>query len=473
VSRGARCRYKAQCVIEPSGGVAEKITLYVYREIGLEIVTVLIRPNNRCKLKALVIGSGGREHALVWKLLQSPEVTQVFCIPGNAGTASMAQCRNVSLSIDDFQGMLRFAQVQGVAFTVVGPELPLALGIVDFFQEADSPIFGPTKEGAQIESSKAWAKQLMAEAGIPTAASATFTDCDQAKAYVQQKGAPIVVKADGLASGKGVTVAMTVAEALTALDQIFGGQFGQAGETVVIEEFMVGSELSVLAVTDGLTVRPLQPAQDHKRLLDGDEGPNTGGMGAYSPAPLATPALMEKVQTKVLEPAVAALRARGIDYRGCLYAGLMITPEGEPKVVEFNCRLGDPETQVVLPLLDTPLEKIIQACIDQRLADLPPIEWKNQSAVCVVTAAMGYPEQVQTGHFVTGIGKAEANGAMVFQAGTKLKNNALVTSGGRVLGVTALGDTLQEAISNVYEAVSYIEYDGMQYRRDIARKALP
>ena len=318
--------------------------------MGLEIVTVLIRPNNRCKLKALVIGSGGREHALVWKLLQSPEVTQVFCIPGNAGTATMARCRNVSLSIDDFEGMLRFAQVQGVAFTIVGPELPLALGIVDFFQEADSPIFGPTKEGAQIESSKAWAKTLMAEAGIPTAASATFKDLDQAKAYVQHHGAPIVVKADGLASGKGVTVAMTVAEAIAALEQILGGQFGQAGETVVIEEFMAGSELSVLAVTDGVTIRPLQPAQDHKRLLDGDEGPNTGGMGAYSPAPLATPSLMTKIQTKVLEPAVAALQARGIDYRGCLYAGLMITPEGEPKVVEFNCRLGDPETQAILPL---------------------------------------------------------------------------------------------------------------------------
>jgi phosphoribosylamine--glycine ligase len=423
-------------------------------------------------LKALVIGSGGKEHALVWKFLQSPEITQVFCIPGNAGTASMDKCRNVSLSIDDFEGMLRFAQVQGVAFTLVGPELPLALGIVDFFQEADAPIFGPTKEGAQIESSKAWAKTLMAEAGIPTAASATFKDFDSAKAYVQQQGAPIVVKADGLASGKGVTVATNIDEALTALEQIFAGQFGQAGETVVIEEFMVGAELSVLAVTDGVTIVPLQPAQDHKRLLDGDQGPNTGGMGAYSPAPLATPELMAKIQTKVLEPAIVALQHRGIDYRGCLYAGLMITPDGEPRVVEFNCRLGDPETQAILPLLDTPLEQIVQACIEKRLADLPPIEWKNQSSVCVVTAAMGYPEQVQTGHFVTGIGKAEENGAKVFQAGTKLKNNALVTSGGRVLGVTALGDTLQQAIAQVYESVAYIEYDGIHYRRDIARKAL-
>lgn len=384
----------------------------------------------------------------------------------------MDKCRNVSLSIDDFEGMLRFAQVQGVAFTLVGPELPLALGIVDFFQEADAPIFGPTKEGAQIESSKAWAKTLMAEAGIPTAASATFKDFDSAKAYVQQQGAPIVVKADGLASGKGVTVATNIDEALTALEQIFAGQFGQAGETVVIEEFMVGAELSVLAVTDGVTIVPLQPAQDHKRLLDGDQGPNTGGMGAYSPAPLATPELMAKIQTKVLEPAIVALQHRGIDYRGCLYAGLMITPDGEPRVVEFNCRLGDPETQAILPLLDTPLEQIVQACIEKRLADLPPIEWKNQSSVCVVTAAMGNPEQVQTGHFVTGIGKAEENGAKVFQAGTKLKNNALVTSGGRVLGVTALGDTLQQAIAQVYESVAYIEYDGIHYRRDIARKAL-
>jgi phosphoribosylamine--glycine ligase len=427
-------------------------------------------------LKVLVVGSGGREHALAWKLLQSPNIDRVFCIPGNGGTATMPNCQNVSLSIDDFEGMLRFAQVQGVGFTVVGPELPLALGIVDYFQAAESLIFGPTQEGAQIESSKAWAKTLMAEAQIPTAASATFNDLESAQAYVQayvqERGAPIVIKADGLASGKGVTVAMDLAEAIAALDRIFAGQFGSAGETVVIEEFMTGQEVSVLAFTDGQTIRPLCPAQDHKRLGDGDTGPNTGGMGAYAPAPIATPELMAKVQTRVLEPAIAALKARGIDYRGCLYAGLMITPEGEPKVVEFNCRLGDPETQAVLPLLDTNLDELLLACIEGKLANFPPLKWKKQASVCVVMAAGGYPDKVDMGQFITGIGKAEDLGAFVFQSGTKLKNNALVTNGGRVLGVTALGDNIRQAITNVYSAVDFVAYDGMYYRKDIASKAV-
>jgi len=422
-------------------------------------------------LKVLVVGSGGREHALAWKLLESPNIDRVFCIPGNGGTANMPNCQNVSLSIDDFEGILRFAQVQGVGFTVVGPELPLALGIVDYFQAAEARIFGPTQAGAQIEASKAWAKTLMQEANIPTAASASFQTLEAAQAYIEAQGAPIVIKADGLASGKGVTVAMTIAEANAALDRIFGGQFGSAGETVVIEEFMTGQEVSVLAVTDGKTIRPLSPAQDHKRLGDGDTGPNTGGMGAYAPAPIATPELMAKVQTQILEPAIAALNARGIDYRGCLYAGLMITPEGEPKVVEFNCRLGDPETQAVLPLLDTNLDDLLLACIEGRLADFPAIQWKNQAAVCVVMAAGGYPDKVETGQFITGIGKAEETGAFVFQSGTKLKNNALVTNGGRVLGVTALGDDIPSAIANVYNAVEFIAYDAMYYRKDIASKA--
>jgi phosphoribosylamine--glycine ligase len=423
-------------------------------------------------LKVLVVGSGGREHALAWKLLQSPNINRVFCIPGNGGTATMQNCQNVSLSIDDFEGILRFAQVQGVGFTIVGPELPLALGIVDYFQAAEALIFGPTKEGAQIEASKSWAKALMKEANIPTAASATFTSLETAQAYVQEQGAPIVIKADGLASGKGVTVAMTLEEATEAIDRIFAGQFGSAGETVVIEEFMVGQEVSVLAVTDGKTIRPLSPAQDHKRLGDGDTGPNTGGMGAYAPAPIATPELMAKVQTQVLEPAIAALNARGIDYRGCLYAGLMITPEGETKVVEFNCRLGDPETQAVLPLLDTNLDDLLMACIEGNLANFPSIKWKKQSSVCVVMAAGGYPDKVDMGQFITGIGKAEDLGAFVFQSGTKLKNNALVTNGGRVLGVTALGEDIKNAIANVYSAIEFVAYDGMYYRKDIASKAI-
>ncbi|PZU92073.1 MAG: phosphoribosylamine--glycine ligase [Pseudanabaena sp.] len=423
-------------------------------------------------MKVLVVGSGGREHALAWKLLQSPHIDRVFCIPGNGGTATMPNCQNVSLSIDDFEGMLRFAQVQGVGFTIVGPELPLALGIVDYFKAAEALIFGPTREGAQIEASKSWAKDLMQEANIPTAASATFQDIASAQAYVQAQGAPIVIKADGLASGKGVTVAMTLEEAMESLERILTGQFGSAGETVVIEEFMAGQEVSVLAVTDGKTIRPLSPAQDHKRLGDGDTGPNTGGMGAYAPAPIATPELMAKVQTQVLEPAIAALRARGIDYRGCLYAGLMITPEGEPKVVEFNCRFGDPETQAVLPLLDTNLDELLMACVQGKLAEFPEIKWKDQASVCVVLAAGGYPDKVETGHFVTGIGKAEDLGAYVFQSGTKLKNNALVTNGGRVLGVTALGDDISHAIANVYNAIEFIAYDNMYYRKDIASKAV-
>jgi phosphoribosylamine---glycine ligase len=423
-------------------------------------------------LKVLVVGSGGREHALAWKLLQSPNIDRVFCIPGNGGTATMQNCQNVSLSIDDFEGILRFAQVQGVGFTIVGPELPLALGIVDYFQAAEALIFGPNQEGAKIEASKSWAKTLMQEANIPTAASAAFTSLEAAQAYVQEQGAPIVIKADGLASGKGVTVAMTLEEATEAIDRIFAGQFGSAGDTVVIEEFMTGQEVSVLAVTDGKTIRPLSPAQDHKRLGDGDTGPNTGGMGAYAPAPIATPELMAKVQTQVLEPAIAALRARGLDYRGCLYAGLMITPEGEPKVVEFNCRLGDPETQAVLPLLDSNLDELLMACIEGNLANFPPIKWKKQSSVCVVMAAGGYPDKVDTGQFISGIGKAEDLGAFVFQSGTKLKNNALVTNGGRVLGVTALGDDIQNAIANVYNAIEFVAYDGMYYRKDIASKAI-
>ncbi len=423
-------------------------------------------------MKVLVVGSGGREHALAWKLLQSPNIDRVFCIPGNGGTATMPNCQNVSLSVDDFEGMLRFAQVQGVSFTIVGPELPLALGIVDYFQAAEALIFGPNKEGAQIEASKSWAKTLMQEANIPTAASATFEDLQSAQAYVQQQGAPIVIKADGLASGKGVTVAMTLEEALEALDRIFAGQFGSAGETVVIEEFMTGQEVSVLAFTDGKTIRPLIPAQDHKRLGDGDTGPNTGGMGAYAPAPIATPELMIKVQQQVLEPAIAALSKRGIDYRGCLYAGLMITPEGEPKVVEFNCRLGDPETQAVLPLLDSDLGELLLACIEGKLSDFPEIQWKDQASVCVVMAAGGYPDKVETGHFITGIGKAEDAGASVFQSGTKLRNNAIVTNGGRVLGVTALGNDIRGAIANVYGAINFIAYDGMYFRKDIASKAI-
>ena len=423
-------------------------------------------------MKVLVVGNGGREHALTWKLLQSPGVQEVVCVPGNGGTANLPRCRNLAMAVTAFEGIARCALVNNLGLIVVGPEVPLAAGITDYLQAQGLTVFGPTQAGAQIESSKAWAKTLMAEAGIPTAAAAVFTERDAAIAYVNQHGAPIVIKADGLAAGKGVTVAMTVEEAIAALQAIFDGQFGDAGKRVVIEDYLTGEEVSVLAVTDGLTIRPLLPAQDHKRIGEGDTGENTGGMGAYAPAPLVTPALMAQIQTEVLEAAIAALRNRGIDYRGILYAGLMITPQGQPKVIEFNCRFGDPETQVILPLLKTPLEKILLACAQQRLADLPPLEWQTGAAACVVLAAAGYPAAYKNGLPIHGIPEAEATGALVFHAGTKLVQSQLFTDGGRVIGVTAVGDGVTEALKNTYAAVECIDFEGRYYRRDIGHRVL-
>lgn len=418
-------------------------------------------------MKVLVIGNGGREHALAWKLLQSDKVQQVVCIPGNGGTATLPRCHNLAMTVEDFEGIARFALVQNVGLVVVGPELPLALGITDYLQEQGLTVFGPTKAGAEIEASKAWAKQLMEEAGIPTAKAAVFTEAAAALAYVEAQGAPIVIKADGLAAGKGVTVAMTLEEAQAAIAAAFQGKFGTAGQRVVIEEYLTGQEVSVLALTDGLTIRPLVPAQDHKRIGEGDTGENTGGMGAYAPAPLVTPDLMDRIQREVLEPTIAILQQRGIDYRGVLYAGLMITPAGDPKVIEFNCRFGDPETQVVLPLLDTPLVDLLLACARQKLADRPPIEWKSGASACVVMAAGGYPDRYAKGHMITGIDQAEADDAIVFHAGTQLKQQQLLTDGGRVLGVTALGDSFDQAFANAYRAVEQIQFEGLYYRRDI------
>jgi phosphoribosylamine--glycine ligase len=418
-------------------------------------------------VKTLVIGSGGREHAIAWKLLQSPQIEEVVCIPGNGGTATLAGCRNLALSPTDFEGIARVALVNNLALVVVGPEQPLAAGIVDALQAEKLAVFGPSQAGAQIEASKAWAKDLMAAAGIPTAASAVFTEAAAAIAYVEAQGAPIVVKADGLAAGKGVTVAQSVEAAKAAIEAAFGGQFGAAGQQVVVEEFMTGQEASVLAVTDGLTIRPLVPAQDHKQIGEGDTGPNTGGMGAYAPTPVVPPELLDQVQTTILEPAIATLRDRGIDYRGVLYAGLMITPEGTPKVVEFNCRFGDPETQVVLPLLETNLDEILLACIEQRLEALPPIEWKAQAAACVVAAAEGYPGSYAKGMAIEGLEAATEAGAMVFHAGTQFKGGQVLANGGRVLGVTALGDTFEGALSNAYGAIANLQFDGIYYRTDI------
>lgn len=419
-------------------------------------------------MKVIVIGSGGREHAIAWKLAHSDLVEQVFCLPGNGGTSNSNKCTNVALAVEDLEGILRFAQVQGVRFTIVGPETPLALGIVDLFRSHDLAIFGPDRLGAQIEASKSWAKELMAGAGVPTATYGVFDQLDQAIAHVRQVGAPIVVKDDGLAAGKGVTVAETLEVAEAAIATLLSN----SNQKVVIEQYLTGREVSVLAITDGKTIRPLLPAQDHKRVLDGDRGENTGGMGAYAPCGWVSRELLEKIQTQILEPTLQALQQRGIDYRGCLYAGLMISPQGEPQVIEFNCRFGDPETQVLLPLLQTDLAELLLACVEQHLGGFPELAWHSGTAVGVVMAAQGYPGTYQTQKFITGIGKAESQGALVFHAGTKIKDQTLVTAGGRVLNVVAIGADLTEAIAKVYQYLKPIEFEGAFYRRDIGKKGL-
>lgn len=424
-------------------------------------------------MKVLVIGNGGREHALAWKLLQSEKINKLVCVPGNGGTATLPGCENLPLAVDDFAGISEYAINHGISLVVVGPEVPLAQGITDYLQNQGLMVFGPNKAGAQIEASKAWAKALMEEAGVPTAKAAVFTEAAPAKAYIQSQGAPIVIKADGLAAGKGVTVAETIAQAEEAIEAIFQGQFGSAGSSVVIEECLVGQEVSVLALTDGLTIRPLLPAQDHKRVGEGDTGENTGGMGAYAPAPIATPELMARVQTEVLERTITALQSRGIDYRGILYAGLMISPDGDFRVLEFNCRFGDPETQVILPMLETPLEDLILACIEQRLGDMPPIAWKQGAAATVVAAAGGYPGEYAKGQVITGFEAAQTAGATVFHAGTRLNAaQEVVTDGGRVLNVTGLGEDFQEALAQAYAGIEHIQFDQMYYRRDIGYRVL-
>ncbi|KAB8329935.1 phosphoribosylamine--glycine ligase [Scytonema tolypothrichoides VB-61278] len=427
-------------------------------------------------MKVLVVGNGGREHALAWKLLQSNQIEQVVCVPGNGGTASMERCQNLSLGVDDFEAIAQFAKEQNISLVVVGPEVPLAKGITDYLKSVGLMVFGPTKAGAKIEASKAWAKAFMQEAAIPTARAAVFTEAGAAKSYVKAQGAPIVVKADGLAAGKGVIVAETVEQAHAGIDAMFGGEFGSAGKFVVIEECLTGQEVSVLALTDGLTIRPLLSAQDHKRIGEGDTGENTGGMGAYAPAPIATPELMAKIQREVLEKAIATLRKKGIDYRGVLYAGLMITDSGDFKVLEFNCRFGDPETQVVLPLLETPLEELILACVEQRLAQMPPIAWKQGAAVTVVAASGGYPGAYEKGKVITGIKEAEALGTTVFHAGTKAfpggsqGTRQVVTDGGRVLNITAVGENFEQALAQAYAGTQSIHFERMYYRRDIGHR---
>ncbi len=421
----------------------------------------------RAVVKALVVGNGGREHAIAWKLLESPRITEVMCVPGNGGTATLPRCRNLALSLTDFEGIARVALVNNLSLVVIGPEQPLAEGLADFLRDQGLMVFGPSQAGAQIEASKAWAKALMVDAQIPTAKAETFTTAADAIAYLQSQPLPIVVKADGLAAGKGVTVAHTYTEAIAAVNDAFGGKFGAAGQCVVIEDFLVGQEASVLAVTDGETILPLLPAQDHKQVGEGDTGANTGGMGAYAPTPIVSPEVLDKVQEQILEPAIAALRRRGIDYRGILYAGLMISPAGDPFVIEFNCRFGDPETQVILPLLETPLDEILVACAEKRLAELPPIQWKAASSACIVAVAGGYPNAYQKGMPISGLDAATQKGAIVFHAGTQLQGNQVIANGGRVLGVTAIGEDFETALATAYSAIAEIQFDTLYYRRDI------
>ena len=417
-------------------------------------------------MNILIIGSGGREHALCWKLADSIDNGYIYAIPGNPGMAE-----SPDISIEDNAAIVDFAKGAKIDLVVVGPEVPLMNGLVDDLTAAGIRAFGPTAAAAQIEGSKSFAKNLMKKYGIPTARYEVFTAAEPARAYIRETGAPIVIKADGLAAGKGVVVAMTEREALDAIDRIMeDGSFGTAGNSVVIEEFMEGEEASLLAFTDGKVIRPMISAQDHKRAFDGDKGPNTGGMGTYAPAPVMTPEMTARAVEEILKPTIEAMAKEGRPYHGCLYAGLMITSEG-PKVVEFNARFGDPETQVVLPLLDGNLAEIMCACCEGRLADVP-IAWKDGAAVCVVLAAGGYPGQYEKGHEIHGIADAEDMGALVFHAGTAERKGKIVTNGGRVLGVVGRGADISSAVRAAYAAAEKISFEGMYYRKDIAHRAL-
>ncbi len=421
-------------------------------------------------MNVLVVGGGGREHALVWKISQSPKVTKIYAAPGNAGIAGLAE--RVSIKADDIPGLLAFAKAKAIDLTIVGPEGPLSMGIVDEFTKAGLRVFGPSRKAAELEASKRFSKDLMKKYHIPTAEYEVFTDKSAAAAYVHKKGAPIVVKADGLAAGKGVVVAETVEEALRALDLIMTEKaYGTAGDRVVIEECLRGEEASFMAFSDGRTVVPMASSQDHKRVFDADKGPNTGGMGAYSPAPIVTSQLERKVMDTIMIPTVRAMEKEGRFFKGVLYAGLMIR-NGEARVLEFNARFGDPETQPVMARLDTDLVEIIEAILDERLSTLT-IRWKPESAVCIVIASGGYPGNYEKGREISGLDKAAAiEDVMVFHSGTAMKNGAFVTDGGRVLGVTGLGSTVAVAIKNAYQGAREIHFNGAHYRSDIGARAL-
>jgi phosphoribosylamine--glycine ligase len=420
-------------------------------------------------LKLLVIGSGGREHALAWKLAASPRVQKVFVAPGNGGTATEPGLENVA--IGDAKELIDFSRKEQVQLAVVGPEAPLAAGLVDAFGDAGLRIFGPTRAAAQLEASKDYAKRFMVRHGIPTARHATFTSAAEAKAYVAREGAPIVVKADGLAAGKGVVMAASLAEAKDAIDaMLLGRRLGEAGARVVIEECLEGEEASFIVMADGAHALPLATSQDHKRLRDGDAGPNTGGMGAYSPAPVVTPEVHARVMREIIQPAIAGMAKDGTPYTGFLYAGLMIDKSGAPRTLEFNCRLGDPEAQPILLRLKSDLVELIERALEGRL-DTAEAQWDRRPALGVVLAAAGYPEEPRKGDPIEGLPRNDDE-CRVFHAGTKLEGGRPVTSGGRVLCVTALGDSLRLARERAYRTAAAIRFEGMQYRRDIAHRAL-
>jgi len=458
----------------PSGvGFMKSTGLSLFPAPVLYTVIFFNRPDETLNpeniMKILIIGGGGREHALAWKIAQSPQVTTLFCAPGNPGTAQGAT--NLDIPADDLNRLLAFALEQSIDLTVVGSEQPLVLGLADRFQERGLKVFGPSAKAAQLEGSKAFSKNLMQKYSIPTAAYAAFDDPKEARAYLKGK-VPQVVKADGLAAGKGVFVCANEAEAVAAIGQIMNDKiFGESGNRIIIEERLEGQEVSLLAFTDGTTVLPMEAAQDHKAVFDGDTGPNTGGMGAYSPAPIFTPELKQKVIDQIMVPAVNGMRAEGTPYQGVLYAGLMITPSG-PKTLEFNARFGDPETQPLMVRMQSDIVPIMEACADGTL-DSCSLEWKRDTAVCVVMASEGYPGLYEKGRPIRGLDQANSlPGVTVFHAGTQQVGDDIVTSGGRVFGVTALGGNVKKAIEKAYQAVDKIQWQGAQFRKDIGQKAL-
>ena len=421
-------------------------------------------------MKVLVIGGGGREHAVCKKLSESPLVTELLCAPGNAGIAQVARCVP-DVKATDVPAIVALAKAEHVDFVCVTPDDPLALGCVDALEAAGIAAFGPNAQAAQMEASKIFSKNLMRKYGIPTAKSEVFTDADAALAYLDTQKAPIVIKADGLALGKGVVVAQTMQEARQAVEEMMrGGKFGKSGARALIEECMFGREVTVLCFCDGKTIVPMRASQDHKRVFDGDKGPNTGGMGAFAPSPLYTPEIAARTEQEILLPTLHAMNAEGITFKGVLYVGLMLTQQG-PKVVEYNARFGDPETQAVLPLLESDLMEIMIAVREQRLGELD-IRWKDASAACIVLASGGYPGKYESGKVITGIEQAEAMGATVYHAGTKRVEDAYVTAGGRVLGVTAMGNTLARAVHGAYAAARQIHFAGVYMRRDIGSRDL-